>query len=110
MGRRLEAGLPAHAAAREVADRVVAEEPGRSLRGVPRVGVLREQADERPLQALVQRGENDRQRGLADTGTRRQRLGELGEALVVRELADERMEYRTVHEKRRNRRFRAPSS
>ena len=105
--RRLEPGLGAHAAAREIADRLVAEKPRRGLGCVASVGVLRQQADERPLEALVQRRQHDRQRGFADAGTRRQRLGELGEAPVVRELADECVKYRAVHE---NRRFRAPSS
>jgi len=104
--RRLEPRLPAHAAARQVADRLVAEEPRRCFGGVPGIGVLRQQADERPLEPLVERCQHDRQGGLADARTRRQRLGELGEAPFLRELADECVKYRAVHEKRRNRRFR----
>jgi hypothetical protein len=51
----------------------------------------------------VQGGQNDRQSGLGHPGTRRHRLGEGHEALVRRELADERVENGTVHDDRRNR-------
>jgi hypothetical protein len=108
--RRLEPRLPAHAAALQVADRIVAEKPCRRLGGVAGIGVLGQQADERPLEPLVQRCQQDRQRSLADACTRRQRLGELGEAPFLRETADECVKYRAVHEKRRNRGFRALSS
>ena len=101
--RRLEPGLPADAARRHVADGLFAEEPRGRLGGVARVGVLGQQADERPLEPLVQRGEHDRERRLRDARTRRQRLGELAEPFVLRDLADERVEYRTVHDERRNR-------
>src|SRR5205823_9053108 len=39
--RRLEAGAPVHAAARQQRDELVAQEPGGPLRGVARVCVLR---------------------------------------------------------------------
>src|SRR6266542_3064220 len=44
--RRLEARLPPHAAARQVADALLADEPAGSLGRVARIGVLRELADE----------------------------------------------------------------
>jgi hypothetical protein len=44
----------------------------------------------------VERREHDRQRRLADPGALRQRVGERGELLVLDELADESVEYRTV--------------
>jgi hypothetical protein len=104
--RRREARLPRDAAARQQPNRLVAEEPGRGLGGVARVGVLRQEDDEPTLEALVQRCEQQRQRGLRHAGAGRQRSGELGEALVLDELPDEGVEYRTVHDERRNRRFR----
>ena len=69
--------------------------------GVARVGVLRQQADERPFELLVQRGEHERQRRLGHPRTGRHRLGKLREALVLRELADEGVENGTVHERYR---------
>ena len=104
--RRREPRLPGDAAARQQPDRVVAEEPGRALGGVARVRVLREENDQAALEPLVQRGEQQRQRRLRHAGARRQRVRELGEALVLDELPDEGVEYRTVHDERRNRRFR----
>ncbi len=104
--RRLEARVPAHAAARQVADDVVAEEPGGRLGRVPRVRVLGEEADEPAAELLVQRREHERQRRLGHADARRHRVGELAEALVVDELLDEGVEYRTVHDDRRNPRFR----
>jgi len=58
----------------------------------------------------VQRREHDRERRLRHARARRQRLRELREALVVRKLADEGVQHRTVHDERRNRRFRGRSS
>ncbi len=58
--RRLEAGFPPHAARGHVADDVLSEEPRCRLGGVARVGILGQQADERPLELLVQRGKHDR--------------------------------------------------
>ena len=55
----------------------------------------------------MQRREQERERGLAHPGTRGHRVGERGEALVLDELADECVEYRTVHDERRNQRFRS---
>ncbi len=91
VGRRLEPRLPADAAARQVADDVLAEEPGRGLGGIACVRVLGKKADERPLEPLVERREDDRQRRFRDARTGRERLGELAEPLVLRHLADERV-------------------
>ena len=79
-----------------------AEEPARRLGGVARVAVVGEQADERPLELLVQSGEQKRQDRLGDAGTARQRAGELLEALVGANLVDEGVQYRTVHDERRD--------
>ena len=79
-----------------------AEEPARRLGRVARVAVVGEQADERPLQLLVQSGEQKRQDRLGDAGTARQRAGELLEALVGANLVDEGVQYRTVHDERRD--------
>ncbi len=100
--RGLESRLPGDATARQQPDRVLAEEPGGGLGRVARVRVLGEEADERPLEPLVERGEEHRQRGLRDAGARRQRLGQLDEPVELDELADEGVEYRTVHDRRRN--------
>ena len=69
--RRLEAQLPAHAAARQVADALLAQEPAGGLGGVAGVRVLGEQADEPALEALVQRREHDGQRRLRNARTSR---------------------------------------
>ena len=90
MRRRLEPGLPADAAARHEPDQLVAEEPRRRLGRVARVGVLRQKADERPAELLVQRREHDRQRRLGHARPRRQRVRELAEALVLDELLGRR--------------------
>ena len=108
--RRLETGLPRHAAARQEADLLVAEEPRGGLGRVARVGVLRQEADERTLEPLVERGEQHGQGRLRDAGARRQRLGQLLEALRVRDLADECVQYRTVHANGGTGRFRARAS
>ncbi len=96
--RRLEAGLPANTSRRQIADRLFAEEPRCRLGRVARVRVLRQQADERPLEPLVQRGKHERERRLRDARTRRQRLNELSEPLMLRNLANECVEYGTVHD------------
>ena len=87
--RRREPRLPGDAAARQEPDGVVAEEPRRAVGRVTCVRVLRQEDDETALDSLVQRSEQQRQRGLRDAGTRRQRLRELGEALVLDELPNE---------------------
>src|SRR5581483_4234528 len=102
---RLEAGLPADAAAREVADVCLAEEPGGRLGGVARVGVLRQKTDEAAAELLVQRGEEQRERGFGDPCPGRHCVRERAEVLVLDELGDEGVEYRTVHDDGRNRRF-----
>ena len=102
--RRREPRLPCDASARQQADRLVAEEPGGALGGVARVRVLRQEHDQTALQALVQRREQERQRRLRHAGARRQRVRELAEALVLDELPNECVQYRTVHDEGRNRR------
>src|SRR6185437_13211518 len=94
--------LPRDAATRQQSDRVVAEEPARAFGRVARVGVLRQQHHEPAFQPLVQRPEQERQCRLRYAGARRQRVGELDEALVLYELPDEGMKYRTVHDEGRN--------
>ena len=106
MRRRRESRLPGDAAARQQTDRLVAEEPGRALGCVAGVRVLREENDEATLEALMQRGEQERQRRLRHASARRQCVCERDKALVLDELLDERVKYRTVHDERRNRRFR----
>ena len=92
--RRLQARAPAHAAAREERDAVVAEEPGGGLGDVARVGVLGREHDERAAELLVRAANDERQRRLGDTRARLgQRLGERAEALTLGELADEGVEH-----------------
>jgi hypothetical protein len=104
--RRGEPRLPRDAAAWEQTDSVVAKEPGGGFGRIPRVRVFRQENDQRVLEPFVQRCEQRRQRRLRDTGARRQRLGELGETLVLDEFSNECVEYRAVHDEGRNRRFR----
>ncbi len=105
--RRLEARCPVNSSARQQRHAVLAEEPGSSLGRVPCVGVLGQRANETPIEALVERREQQRQRRLGDASARRQRLGEGREPLVLEELVDECVQDRSVHRKRRNPRFRA---
>ncbi len=107
VSRRREPRLPGDAAARQQSDRRVAEEPGHTLGRVAGVRVLGEEDDEAALDSLVQRREQQRQRGLRDAGARRQRVRELGDALVLDELPNECVEYRTVHDEGRNLGFRS---
>ena len=103
---RLEAGTPAHTSAREQRNAAVAEEPTSRLGSVSGVRIVRKEADERTLERLVQGREHERQRRLGDAGAHRKRLEEAAEALVLGELADERVEDRAVHDERRNLGFR----
>ena len=104
--RRGDARLPRHAAARQQSDRVVTEEPRRRVRRVARVRILRQKHDEPAPERLVKRREERRQSSLRDTRACRQRVRERGDALVLDELANYGVKYRTVHDERRNRRFR----
>ena len=109
--RRLEPGAPVDAAARQQRDPLLAEEPARSVGRVPRVRVFGKEHDERPPQVLVQRREQERQRGLGDPGRSGKRVRERAQPLVREELLDERMEDGSggvgqVHDERRNARFR----
>ena len=74
------------------ADVLVAEEPAGGLGGVARVGVLGQQADERPLELLVERREHDaaapaRRRARASAAPRRS-----AEALVLARARGRRRE------------------
>ena len=93
MRRRLEPRAPAHAAARQQRDALLAEEPARSLGRVAGVGVLGQQHDERAAEMLVQRREQQGQRRLGDARGRRERVRERSQALVAEQLLDERMEH-----------------
>ena len=95
MRRRLEPRAPANAAARQQRDPLLAEEPARPLGRVAGVGVLGQQHDERAAQLLVQRRQQQRQRGLGDPRGRGQGIRERGQALIVEELLDERVEHGT---------------
>ncbi len=104
--RRLEARAPADAATRQQRDVVGADEPAGRLGDVARVRILGQEHDETTLELLVQRREQQRQYRLGDARPRRQGGRERLQALQRQQLPDERMEYRTVHDDRRNRRFR----
>src|SRR6476469_3351956 len=101
--RGREPRRPRYASARQQADRLVAEEPGGALGGVARVRVLRHEHDELTLEPFVQRREQERQRRLRHAGARGQRVRELAETLVLDELPNECVQYRTVHDEGRNR-------
>src|SRR5207237_10381515 len=94
---------PPDAAARHERDPLLPDEPGRRLGEVARVRVLRDDDRERPPEPLVERGDDERERRLGHARTRRQRLREGGDPVVLEELPDERVEDRTVHDRRRNR-------
>jgi hypothetical protein len=96
--RRLEPGTPADAAARQQCDALGACEPGRRLGRVARVRVLGHEADERALEPLVQRREEQGQDRLRDTGARRQRRGIALQPLVLEQLADKRVQGWPVHD------------
>src|SRR5262249_57027616 len=66
--RWLEARGPGHAAARKECDLLVAQVPGRGFRDVPGVSVLGCEHDERAAELLVERRDDERQRGLGDAG------------------------------------------
>jgi hypothetical protein len=104
--RRLEPGVPAHAATREQRDTLLAEEPCSGVGSVASVGVLGQDSDELALEPLVQRREQERERRLGHASVRRQRLGEGDQPLVLDELTDEGVQDWTVHDEWRNRRFR----
>src|SRR5439155_25697780 len=123
--RRLEAGAPVHAAARQQRDERVAEEPGGPLRGVARVRVFRREQNKASFrgggratlarlflgtasgaEVLVERREEERQGRFGYPRSRRQRLDEGAQSLALSELGDQRMEDRTVHAKRPGRQSR----
>ena len=111
--RRLEAGAPLDAAARQQRDALLAEQPARRLGGIAGVRVVREEDDKSPGEALVQRREQQRQYRLRYPRGGGHRLREHVEPLVGEQLLDERMEDGSrglgqVHDERRNRRFRPP--
>ncbi len=95
--RRLEARGVRDAAAREQGDALRPEEPRRALRRVAGVGVLGQQDQEPAAELLVERREDERERGLRDTGAAREGLRECLEAFAGRELCDEGVKGCLVH-------------
>ena len=91
-----------HAARREEADLLVADEPRSGLGGVARVGILGQNDDQPAADLLMERREHERQHRLRHAGARGQRGGELGEPLLRAEAFDEAVEHRTVHDVRPN--------
>ena len=63
---------------------------GGGLGKIARVGVLRNEDRQRAAELLVQRRHHERQRRLGDARTRRQRVRELLQLLVLEQLAHER--------------------
>jgi hypothetical protein len=108
--RRFEAGVPADAPTGEQADPIGAEVPAGRFRGVAGVRILGKQHDERAAQPLVERSEDERQCRLGDACAGALEFArERREALALGELAREHVQYRPVHDERRNSEFRGPS-
>src|SRR5581483_3984584 len=103
----LEPGAVADAARGEQRYLLLAEEPPGGLGDVARIRVLRERDDHAPAELLVQRRQDERQHRLGHARTRRQRLRERAQALVLAEAVDQEMEDRAVHDERPERAFRA---
>jgi len=95
--RRLQTAPPANSARCEEPDLVLAEEPAGGLGGIARLGVVREDHDERTAALEEDRREEKRQEGLGDAGGRGRR-DELAKALALGELAGEGVEDRLVHD------------
>ena len=100
--RRFESGAPVDAPARQHRYAFVAQEPGRPLRGVACVLILRRQKHEGAVELLVERGQQQRQRRLRHAGGLWKRLGKAFEAFGRAELRNEGMENRLVHDERPN--------
>src|SRR2546428_132927 len=75
MRRGVEAGAPVDAAARQHRNALVAKEPSGALGRVARILILRGEENERAVELLVERGEQQWQRRLRDPGRCRKRLG-----------------------------------
>ena len=88
--RRPQPRIRAHAAARQEGDTLGPEVPRGGLGKIARVGVLRNEDRQRAAELLVQRRHHERQRRLGDARTRRQRVRELLQLLVLEQLAHER--------------------
>ena len=86
----VEARAPVDAAARKHCDAFLAEKPRRALGGIARVLILGRQQDERTVELLVQRREQERQRRLGDARSSRKGLGKAFEPLALAERLDER--------------------
>jgi hypothetical protein len=81
--RRVEPGAPADAPAWKQRDPLVPEEPGRGLRCVAGLGVLRQHDDQAVVEPEVERGEEERKRRLGDARARARAVRRLdGETLV----------------------------
>ncbi|MDX6475007.1 MAG: hypothetical protein QOH95_518 [Gaiellaceae bacterium] len=97
-------------ARREQRDLLLPQEPGRCLRRVARVGVLRQDDDQPTIDLFVQRGEHQRQHRLRNAGAHvllsgGERGGELREPLLRAQAFDEAVEHGTVHDDWPNRAF-----
>ena len=93
MRRRLEPRAPANAAARQQRDPLLAEEPARPLGRVAGVGVLGQQHDERAPSCSCSAASSSGSAGSETRAARGQGLRERGQALVVEQLLDERVEH-----------------
>jgi hypothetical protein len=87
--RRFEPRIDAYAPAREQRHPGGIRVPRDRVGGVPRLLVLRQQADEGASERLVERREDERKGGLGDARVGRERAREHGEALAAGELLHE---------------------
>jgi hypothetical protein len=96
----LETRAPANASAREERDDLGAEEPRGGLGGVSGVGVLRQDDDEAPPEAKMERGDHDRQGRFGDSRPRALPVRRLDREALVHggELVGEGLQALAVHE------------
>ena len=94
--RRHKARIERDAAARHERDPCGAREPGRTLRRVACVGILREQHEQRGPELLVHRRKKQRHHRLRHTRARRQRAGEGLKTVLAPQLVHEGGERRGV--------------
>ena len=108
--RRLEPRSEANAAGRQEGDPVVADEPACRLGDVARIGVLGQEHAKAATELLVERREEERQRGLGHPRPGGQRRGECGQPFVSAQALDKRIEERTVQDECPELRFRGRPS
>jgi hypothetical protein len=89
MGRRLEPGAGANAAARKECYHGGVDVPAERVGGVTRLLVVGEEADERPPEAGVKRREDEGKNRLRDARVRGEVIEVRLEALAPRECLDE---------------------